>query len=68
VIYTKGQGFDGKLNKGGVEYRVDYFNTEETIGKIICVIENYTIVSNVCIKDDEEFRWKKIESDYMKIY
>ncbi|KUO49308.1 MAG: hypothetical protein APF76_16020 [Desulfitibacter sp. BRH_c19] len=68
VIYTRGQGFDGRFEEGEVGYNVDCFNYEEIAGRIQDIIINYDNISNNCIKNAHKFDWTKISQEYINLY
>lgn len=68
VIYTKGQGFDGYFEEGHVGYHVPCFDEQAIAGGIIKILEDYSPMSDRCIKAVEDFSWKKIASEYQEIY
>ncbi len=68
VIYTRGQGFDGRFNEGEVGYSVQYNSAEEVAYRIIDILENYEIISNNCTSKVDRFNWDKIAEEYVKNY
>ncbi|RBP37823.1 glycosyltransferase family 4 protein [Garciella nitratireducens] len=68
VIYTRGQGFDGQFNEGMVGYSVNCRDAVEISEKILKIEENYTDISNRCVKLVDKFNWDKIANKYIDIY
>ncbi|MBS4534360.1 glycosyltransferase family 4 protein [Clostridium sp. D2Q-14] len=68
VIYTRGQGFDGQFNEGEVGYSVDCMDEYEIADKILKIKENYSEISNRCIKLVDRFDWDNISELYSEVY
>lgn len=60
VIYTKGQGFDGIFDDGEVGYSVSATNPSEISTAVKEIINNYSSVSENCIKNCVKFDWNEI--------
>ena len=68
VIYTRGQGFDGHFKEGEVGYSVKPMCPEEIARRIIKVSNDYSNISERCIKYADKFNWSLINNEYKKIY
>lgn len=68
IIYTKGEGFDGQFAQGEVGYSVKYDDIHELVDKIIKIINNYSYITQNCIREADRFSWNKIEKQYNEIY
>lgn len=68
VIYTREQGFDGNFDNGEVGFSVKYDDYKEIAEKILEIKENYSKISNNCIKYSKKFDWSIIAQKYKEIY
>lgn len=68
VIYTRGQGFDGRFEDGEVGYPARYDNVDEIADRIIDILDNYQEISKNCIDKVDRFDWGKIDMEYSRIY
>lgn len=68
VIYTKKQGFDKQFEEGEIGFRVDSYDAKDISEKIIKIINNYSMLSDTCIKKCDKFQWEFIAATYLKIY
>jgi glycosyltransferase involved in cell wall biosynthesis len=68
VLYTKGQGFDGQFDDGEVGYSVNCFDAEEIADKIICIMKNYSAISERAIVNSTKFDWNILSKEYKEIY
>lgn len=60
VLYSKGQGFDGNFPDGEVGYAVPHDDPEAIAGKILQIYDNYTAISEACVRDSKRFDEKLI--------
>lgn len=67
VIYTRGQGFDGHFREGEIGFSVNSNDIDEISDAIINIIEDYTNISNNCIKKVNLFKWNHVANHYKKI-
>ena len=68
VLYTRGQGFDGQFPDGTVGYAVSDTDAADLAEKIKLTIQNYTELSENCIRLAKKFRWEDIAKEYGRIY
>lgn len=68
VIYSLGQGFDGYFEEGKVGYHVPCYDENAIANSIVKIIENYSSISEYCIKAVEDFSWKKKANEYKELY
>lgn len=68
IIYSRGQGFDQQFPDGEIGYSVDAENNEEIARAIFKIVENYSELSNRCIKLVNKFDWESITEKYVHIY
>lgn len=68
VIFTKGQGIDGYFKDGEIGIAVEDNNINDIINGIEKIINNYSVMSNNCLKYTNLFSWDKISSQYINIY
>ena len=68
VIYTRGQGFDGHFEDGGVGFAVDFFEIDEIVAQIEKVFESYAVVSSNCLERIGRFSWINVSEACRKAY
>lgn len=68
VIYTRGQGFDGQFEEGHIGFSVDPRKPRELAYRIKQIIDNYSAMSENCIKSCTRYSWKKVAEEYGGIY
>lgn len=68
VIYSKNQGIDGYFEEGTVGFSVSSKNVKDISKKIMKIQENYSFISNNCIKETKLFKKEKINKEYLNIY
>lgn len=68
VIYSKGQGFDGRFKEGHIGYHVRSKDTKDIANKIIGITKNYKTISENCTKESLLFNWNEISTEYKEIY
>lgn len=68
LIYTRGQGFDGRFKEGEVGFSVKYDDSEEIASNIRKIIGNYNEISKRCLEKVEDFNWESIAEKYREIY
>ena len=68
VIFTRGQGFDGQYKEGYVGYSVDCNNAEEIAMRVIDILNDFSNISNNCIKESVKYDWGLVADKYIDIY
>lgn len=68
VIYTKGQGFDGRYPDGLIGYAVDSADSEEIAMRIKTLAERKEAMFGTCIQEARKFDWSEIASEYDQLY
>lgn len=68
IIHTKGTGVDGYFEQGAVGYPLDIKKIESITDVLKKIIENYSEISNECIKQSKRFDWKRIAESYIEFY
>ncbi|MCI8557252.1 MAG: glycosyltransferase family 4 protein [Lachnospiraceae bacterium] len=68
VIYTRGQGFDKQFKEGYVGFSVDSGRPDELAENIKQIVDNYSAMSENCIKSCTRYSWSKIAEEYGGIY
>jgi glycosyltransferase involved in cell wall biosynthesis len=60
VIYTRGQGFDGRFDEGTIGFPASDTDPGEAVEKILRILENYEKISDNCVSASREFRWSSV--------
>ena len=68
VIYTRGQGFDGRFPEGRVGYSVNPKDSDEIADAVIRIMDNYHTVSSNCINESDVFDWDMIAAQIERFY
>lgn len=68
VIYTKNEGFDQFFEPGEVGYPINYNDYNAMGRKIELILDNYSNISENCIKKSLDFNWSDISKKYIEIY
>lgn len=68
VIYTKGQGFDGKFEDGKIGFSVTCEDVHHICMRIIEIVQCYEVMSKQCVVCSNEFDWNMISNNYIDIY
>lgn len=68
VIYSSGQGFDGKYQDGEVGYAVGCRDCERIAERIICVMGRHREFSSRCLERAKEYSWDSIARRYVELY
>lgn len=68
LIYSRGQGFDGKFEDKEVGYAVDCFDFLEIAKRIEDIIKDYQKISARCIRAAVDFNWNSISQTLETIY
>lgn len=68
VIYSQGQGFDGYYDEGKVGYHVPCFDEKAIADSIVKIMEDYSRISDTCIKAVDDFSWQKKAEEYKSLY
>lgn len=68
VVYSRGQGFDGWLQIGGLGRAVDSSNVCEIAEAILCLSELRIESFGALIDESKRFSWKMIAKEYSYIY
>jgi len=68
IIYSRGQGFDGQFPEGEVGFAVDPQNPGEISRAVIKILNNYSNISQNCIRRSSQFTWDIISRKYIGIY
>ncbi|MGO1469550.1 MAG: glycosyltransferase family 4 protein [Tissierella sp.] len=68
VIYTKGQGFDGRFEDGEVGFSVKYDDDEEIFNRIKDIVKDYSKISKGALENVDNFSWERITELYSEIY
>lgn len=68
VIYSKGQGFDGKYSDGEVGYAVECRDAKAVADRIESVFEHYQELSERCLEHAKEYSWDSIAYRYVELY
>lgn len=68
VIFTKKQGIDGYFEEGEIGFAVVNDNIENLILGVHEILNNYSAMSNNCVKHSKLFSWDIISSKYLELY
>ena len=68
MIYSRGQGFDGQFIDGEIGYSIDPSSPKDIADKVVCVMQNYEMLSANCTQRYRKFNWDRIASEYLTIY
>jgi len=68
VLYTKGEGIDGYFAESEVGYPVEYNNINCAREKVTLILNNYTSISENCIRWAKEFSKEQIVKQYINNY
>lgn len=64
IIYTKGQGIDGYFDQGLVGYSCAPQDVDEIMTAIMAIVNNYSVISDMCFKESQKFQWEVIAKKY----
>ena len=67
-LYSIGQGIDGYFEDGYVGYAINANDIDESVAKIVKIIENYSIISKNCISSSSLFHWDSIAEKFSQLY
>jgi glycosyltransferase involved in cell wall biosynthesis len=67
-LYSKGQGIDGYFKEGEIGYPIDPDDIQDSIFRILKVLENYEDISKKCLNLVSQFNWPHIVQRYVDIY
>jgi len=68
VIYTKGQGFDGRYEEGEVGYAVSDNDPSEIANALMLITTRYEEIFNNCVEKAKEFDWDAVCDIYVTLY
>lgn len=68
ILYTRGQGFDGVYERGTVGYDVDPYSEVDICDNLELIIENYTRISENCLKCCKDFYEDRILEKIEQFY
>lgn len=68
VVYTKGQGFDGRFRNGEVGYAVEYGDVIELADSIEACFDRRREMFEACVLKSRIYDWKIIANGYRQIY
>lgn len=68
IVYTKGQGFDKQFPNGYVGFAVDDYDLDDLVDTIVKIVDNYSYLSNNCLKASNCFKWGHICDKYCELY
>lgn len=68
VLYSKGQGFDGRYPDGAVGFSVNSRDAKDIANCIEQVLGNYTDISQHCLRSAKEYSWEAIAGMYVDLY
>ena len=68
IIYSKGQGVDGYFEEGEVGFGCNPNDVNNIVNCAEKIINNYSVISNNCVKSLSQFKWQNICSAYEKMY
>jgi N-acetyl sugar amidotransferase len=67
-LYSKGQGIDGYFKEGEIGYPIDPDDIQDSINRILKILEDYEEISKKCLKGVSHFNWPDITERYISIY
>ena len=68
VIYSRGQGFDGRFVNGEIGYAVNALSVDEIVLRIKAIESEYKEISKMCLINADYFKWDLINCKYKKLY
>lgn len=68
IIFSRGQGFDGRYPDGLIGYAVDPVDSEEIARRIKILAERKEAMFGTCIQEARKFDWSEIASEYDRLY
>jgi len=68
IIYSKYQGVDGYFKEGEVGFGCNPNDVNSIADCAEKIINNYSVISNNCVKSLNQFKWRNICSTYENMY